>query len=75
MSCDKCGAELYVGDDVYRFDQTRISFASDLDFCSFNCLKAYARENLDDLLEELIEVSDVDDPDPYARYGVSREDF
>lgn len=74
MICDQCGGTMKVGDEFFFFSDS-VGFAKDKNFCSYECLKEHAKENLDDLLEELIDCDTVDDPDPYARYGVSREDF
>lgn len=75
MTCDQCGREIYVGDEVLGFDQSKVNFGKGLCFCSFECMKEYAVDNIDDLMDELVDFSKAEDEDPYERYGVSRGDF
>ena len=74
-TCPQCGKYMTLGDDYYTSRHT-----GDLEFCSRECIRAWASEScfdeiLDEWEDESVEEYEYEAEDPYDRYGVSERDF
>jgi len=72
--CDCCEREFQLNNDMFYIEKY------DKKFCSESCMKRWVKENiLDDVINEWLDENayegKIEDEDPWARYGVSVNDF
>lgn len=72
--CDFCEREFRLNQSAFYIER------HDKTFCSEECMKRWVKENiLDDVLDEWLDENsyecNIEDEDPWARYGVSKSDF
>ncbi len=70
--CSYCDSVIIIGQNCLNIDIPQLK---DELFCCEKCAKAALEEKLDEIYEAHVEEDELEDPDPYSRYGVSRLDF
>ena len=73
--CTECERPLYTGNDCYCIKRNL-----DVVFCSEKCMYSWIKSVMVDEVieawsEENTEYCDIEEENPYARYGVSESDF